>query len=107
MFITITDSSREKSIIGFFTGLLKTTFNADKIFFPAILAAVATFLKACMLIVFNFLFGDKVAVYNFSESLLWIELCMNTVLAPLMFNFLGLFSSLLIILPKSSNYAAE
>ena len=96
-----------RTIIGFFAGLLKTTFNADKIFFPAILAAASTLFKACMLFVLNFLFGDKVAVYKFSESLLWIELCMNTVLAPVMFNFLGLFSSLLIIAPKSSSYAAE
>lgn len=96
-----------RTVIGFLTGLLKSTFNADKIFFPAILAAASTLIKAFMLFVLSFLFGSKIAVYNLSESLLWIELCMNTVLAPVLFNFLGLFSSMLIISPKSSSYATE
>ena len=33
-----------RTIIGFLTGLLKNMFNIDKIFFPAILGAIGTFI---------------------------------------------------------------
>ena len=96
-----------RTIIGFITGCFKDFINIDTVFFPAILAAIATFVKAMLLFVVSFLFGGKIAVYHLSESLFWIELCMNTVLAPLMFAFLRLFSSWLLIMPKSASYAKE
>lgn len=96
-----------RTVIGFITGCFKDFINVDTVFFPAILAAITTFMKAFMLFLLSILFGGKITVYHFSESLFWIELCMNTVLAPLMFAFLRLFTSWLIILPKSASYAKE
>lgn len=100
-------NSLMRVIIGFIAGLFKDVFNEDKIFFPAVLVAGATMAKGFLLIAISFFFGEKVAVYHFGESVFWIELCMNTVLAPFMFAFLRLFSTLLIESPKSSSYASK
>ncbi len=96
-----------RTVIGFLTGCFKNFLNVDVVFFPAILAAIATFLKALLMLFISVLFGGKISVYHFGESIFWIELCMNTVLAPLVFAFLRLFPSWLIALPKSESYAAE
>ncbi|NLK46015.1 MAG: rod shape-determining protein MreD [Treponema sp.] len=96
-----------RTIIGFLTGCFKNFLNVDAVFFPSIIAAIATFMKALLLLLVSFLFGGKISVYHFSSSIFWIELCMNTILAPLMFAFLRIFSAWLIPLPKSSAYASE
>ena len=96
-----------RTIIGFIVGCFKDFINVDTVFFPAVLAAIATFMKALLLVIVSFFFGGKIAVYHFTESIFWIELCMNTVLAPMMFAFLRLFPSWLLIQPKSASYAKE
>ena len=96
-----------RTIIGFIVCCFKDFINVDTVFFPAVLAAIATFMKALLLVVVSFFFGGKIAVYHLSESIFWIELCMNTVLAPIMFAFLRLFPSWLLISSKSASYAKE
>ena len=96
-----------RTIIGFLTGLLRNMFNIDKIFFPAILGAIGTFLKALLLLILSFFFGDSVLPYRLTESYFWIELCMNTVLSPLMFAFLNLFSNLLLFSQESLTYVQQ
>ena len=93
-----------RTVTGFITGLLKDMFNIDKIFFPAILGCLGTLLKALLLLIVSFLFGDSVSPYKITDSYFWIELCMNTILTPLMFAFLNLFSDLLLFKQENSNY---
>lgn len=94
-------NSLMRTVIGFVAGLFKESFNMDKVFFPALLASAATLSKAVLLLVLSFFFGEKISVYRFGESVFWIELCMNAILAPLMFWFLSLFTSILIVKPKN------
>lgn len=90
-------NSLMRTIIGFLAGLFKNNFNADKIFIPAILASSATLFKALALFVISFFYGKSIATYQLTESVFWIELGMNTILAPLVFRFLDLFQSVLIV----------
>jgi rod shape-determining protein MreD len=86
-----------RTVIGYLTGLLSGMFFLDKLFLPAVLCAGATFLKAGILVVLNLLFSDAVPVYSFSTSTFWIELALNSVLAPFLFALFNLFAGLLIV----------
>jgi rod shape-determining protein MreD len=85
-----------RTVIGYLAGLFKGLFFLDKLFLPMILCAGATFLKAGLLFVLHFLFSGAVPSYDFSALPFWIELALNTVLAPFLFALLKLFSNLLI-----------
>jgi rod shape-determining protein MreD len=86
-----------RTVIGYLTGLLNGVFFLDKLFLPMALGAGATFLKAGILVVLNLLFSGAIPVYTFSAPLFWIELALNTVLAPFLFALFNLFASLLIV----------
>jgi rod shape-determining protein MreD len=82
-----------RTVIGALTGLLHETFFLDKIILPAALCAGATLLKAGLLLLLNFLFAGAVPAYSFSTPVLWVELAMNTVLAPFIFALLKMFTN--------------
>lgn len=96
-----------RTITGFLAGLTHDKFNADKIFFPIILVILATVVKAFLIFVASIFFGDSIYTYKITtQSLFWIELCFNAILAPVLFRILELLSSL-VLLPKSNNYEAK
>jgi rod shape-determining protein MreD len=84
-----------RTLIGAFVGLFKGNFFLDYFFLPMALGASATLSKAVLLFLLHLLFAESVPSYRFDIPTLWIELAMNTLLAPLLFAFLRLFKSML------------
>jgi rod shape-determining protein MreD len=85
-----------RTIIGAAAGLMKGTFFLDVFLLPMALCAGATLIKAVILLILHFLFAKAVPAYSFFEPTLWVELLLNTFLAPLLFGLLKLFGSLLV-----------
>jgi rod shape-determining protein MreD len=84
-----------RTFIGALTGLMKGTFFLGAILLPMILCALATLVKAVMLLLLSLLFSGVVKSYSLTEPILWAELALNTLSAPLLFAFLKRFSLLL------------
>ena len=85
-----------RTLIGGLTGFLKGTFYLDPFFLPMSLCAGTTIFKAIIFYLLHLLFPDVIPYYSLFGLVFWIELCMNTVLAPFLFAFLKLFQPLLI-----------
>jgi rod shape-determining protein MreD len=83
-------------IIGALTGFMKGTFFLDTIFLPIALCAGATILKALLYFLLHLVFAGAVPFYSFFELTFWVELGLNTFLAPFLFMFLKLFETLLV-----------
>lgn len=86
-----------RTLIGALTGLLKGTFFLDFLFLPMALCAGATALKALVYFILHLLLSGAVPAYSFFGLTLWVELGLNTFLAPFMFGFLKLFGRLLVV----------
>jgi rod shape-determining protein MreD len=84
-----------RTIVGALAGLIKGTFFLDALVLPMILCAAATFVRALMLFVLRLLLGSAIQAFSFVEPVFWIELCLNTFTAPLLFGFLKQFKPLL------------
>jgi rod shape-determining protein MreD len=85
-----------RTLVGGLTGLFKDTFFLDILFLPMILCAGATLFKALVYFPLHLLFPNAVPVYMPGNITLWIELGLNTLLAPFLFGFLRLFRFLLV-----------
>jgi rod shape-determining protein MreD len=83
-----------RTLIGALTGLMKGTFFLDAILLPMILCALATLLKALILLLLSLLFSGAVPAYSLTGTILWAELALNTLCAPLLFAFLKRFTLL-------------
>lgn len=83
-----------RTITGALAGFLKGTFYLDYIFLPMALCAAATLLKAAIFFLLNIFFPGTVPVYMPDNPVLWIELGMNTLIAPFIFALLRLFKPL-------------
>jgi len=79
-----------RTIIGWLTGLLKGAFFLDTILLPMALTAGATIFKALLLFLLNMPFPDIISHYTLLSPVLWVELGLNTVLAPFVFAILKL-----------------
>ena len=84
-----------RTLIGGLTGFMKGTFYLDPFFLPMALCAGATILKAVIYYLLHLLFTGGIPSYSLFELTFWIELCMNTLLAPPLFTLLKLFQPLL------------
>lgn len=80
-----------RTLIGALAGIFKGAFFLDIFFMPVILCALATLLKAVILFILNLLFGAAVPSYSFFSPLIWIELGLNCISAPLLFFLLKRF----------------
>jgi rod shape-determining protein MreD len=85
-----------RTVIGALAGLIQGTFFLDAVVLPMVLCAVATFVRALMLFLLRMLFGSVIEAFSFVEPVFWIELCLNTFTAPLLFGFLKQFKPLLV-----------
>jgi len=83
-----------RALIGALAGLLKGNLMLDVFLIPMILCAVATLLKALMLLLLHLLFGEAVPTYPFAAPLLWSEMALNTITAPFLFALLKRFKNL-------------
>lgn len=80
-----------RTLSGALTGIFKGAFFLDIIFLPVILCALATLFKAFLHFILNMVFGAMIPSYPFFSMTLWIELAMNSLLAPLLFFLLKKF----------------
>ncbi|HCC36924.1 MAG TPA: rod shape-determining protein MreD [Treponema sp.] len=85
-----------RTLIGALAGLLKGAFFLDFFFLPMILCAAATLLKAIILFLLHLLFSGGIPAYPLASPVLWVELAMNVISAPLLFALLKRFKNLLI-----------
>ena len=85
-----------RTLIGGITGFLKGTFYLDPIFLPMALCAAATIIKALLYYLLHLLFSGLIPHYSLFSLVFWVELGMNTLLAPFLFALLKLFHPLLI-----------
>lgn len=85
-----------KTLTGYIAGKFSGSFNLDRIMMPALMGASATLVKAVATWFLFFFFGDSVLPYRLNGSLFWFELIANTVAAPIVFAFLGLFPTLFV-----------
>jgi rod shape-determining protein MreD len=85
-----------RTITGALVGTIKGTFILDAIFMPMLLCAAATLLKALLLLALHMVFAEGVRAYLFTAPILWVELVLNTVTAPIIFALLNRFQSVLI-----------
>jgi rod shape-determining protein MreD len=84
-----------RTVMGALAGLMKGTFFLDIFFLPMVLCAAATLMKALSLFLLHLLFAGAVPAYPLAAPVLWVELGLNTLSAPLLFGLLRLFSPLL------------
>jgi rod shape-determining protein MreD len=84
-----------RTIIGAVSGFINGSFMVDTIFLPILLCSSATLLKAAILIILNILFAGVVPAYSLTAPTLWLELAMNSALAPLIFALLKMFNKAL------------
>jgi rod shape-determining protein MreD len=84
-----------RTLSGALAGTMKGTFFLDSIFLPMALCAAATLVKAISLFILHLLFSGAVPAYPLASPLLWVELLLNTLTAPLLFALLKRFPSLL------------
>ena len=86
-----------RTIIGALSGLLRGMFFLDKVVLPMLLCASATILKALLIFGLHLVFSGIVPAYPpLTTPVFWVELLLNTLLAPFLFGFLKLFKPLLI-----------
>jgi rod shape-determining protein MreD len=83
-----------RTIVGALAGLMKGTFFLDIFLLPMLLCASATLLKALLLFLLSLLM-PMIHSYPLAAPVLWAELGLNTLTAPLLFALLKRFSSLL------------
>ena len=85
-----------RTVIGALGGLLRGLFFLDKVVLPMLLCASATIFKALLIFGLHFFFSGIVPVYpSITTPVFWVELLLNTLLAPFLFGFLKLFKPLL------------
>ena len=87
-------NSLVRTLTGAFLGFFKDTFYLDLFFLPAILCSVATIFKALVFFLLHLLFPMTVPAYTLFTSTFWIELGMNTLLAPFLFGLLRMIKPL-------------
>jgi rod shape-determining protein MreD len=73
-----------RTIIGAFAGIKKGAFFLDAFFLPMILCALATLFKAFLFFILHLIFPG-VPAYPIAAPVLWVELGMNCLCAPLLF----------------------
>jgi len=84
-----------RTLVGATVGLLKGTFYLDVIFLPMILCASATVFKALVFLLLHLLLASSVPSYTQFGVTFWVELGLNTLIAPFLFAFLKLFEGIL------------
>jgi rod shape-determining protein MreD len=83
-----------RTLIGAFTGLFKDSLFLDTVFLPMILCALATIAKASLYFILHLIFGSVVPAYSVFVPLFWVELGLNSLMAPLLFFLLARFKFL-------------
>ena len=90
-----------RTIIGYVGGIFNKTINTEGFFIPVLLGACATVLKVLITWLLSFLFPNSIIAYNPFTILFVFEIAINSLLTPIMFKILGLFSKTLVLKPEN------
>ena len=93
-------NSLYRTVLGFIGGIFNKRLNSNGIIIPALLGCIATLVKALFLWSISFLFPHSVIAYNPFSQLFLFELGVNTILTPIIFKFLSLFSNYILLKPE-------
>jgi len=74
-----------RTLTGALAGIFKGAFFLDIIFMPLILCGLATLFKVLIIFLLHMIFGTSVPAYSFFSHVIWIELGMNCLCAPILF----------------------
>ena len=85
------------SILGFLAGLLKKNVNTSGFFLVLFLGFIAFLVKTLILYLLNFFFPNLINHYSLVASATYLELGLTALFTPIVFKFLDLFSSYLLI----------
>lgn len=85
-----------RTLVGAFAGFIKGTFFLDIFLLPMALCAGATVFKVLISMVLHLLLPGAIPSYNFFGLTLWVELALNTLLAPFFFALLKQFEPILV-----------
>lgn len=90
-----------RTIVGYVGGIFNKTINSEGFFIPILLGACATVLKILVTWLLSFLFPNSIIAYNPFTILFVFEIAINSLLTPIMFKILGLFSKTLFLKPEN------
>ncbi|WP_294429943.1 rod shape-determining protein MreD [uncultured Treponema sp.] len=89
-----------RTIIGYVAGLFNKTLNMGGIFLPILIGFLATLLKVLLVGMISFVFVDSVVSYTLFSKEFLFEIAANSLLTPLVFKFLNLFSGVILLNPE-------
>ncbi len=90
-----------RTIVGYVGGIFNKTINTEGFFIPVLLGACATALKVIVTWLLSFLFPNSIIAYNPFSVLFVFEIAVNSLLSPILFKILGLFSKTLVLKPEN------
>ena len=86
-----------RTILGYASGKLNKTLNINGFLLPALAGFCATLVKALIVWIISIFFPGSVISYNLISVKFLFELVANSLLTPLVFKFLGIFNSMLLL----------
>lgn len=89
-----------RSVIGYIAGIFNKTLNMSGVFLPLIIGFFATLFKALLVFVISVFFQDSIVPYSLLSKPFLFELSANSVLTPIVFKFLSIFSDLILLDPE-------
>lgn len=89
-----------RTIIGYFSGLFNKSLNISGVFFPFLIGAVATLIKAFVMWVISIFYLNVSAKYNILSINFLFEILFNAIFTPIVFHFLNIFKSSLSLNPE-------
>ncbi|MBP3773347.1 MAG: rod shape-determining protein MreD [Treponema sp.] len=89
-----------RTIIGYISGIFNKTLNMNGIFLPILIGFLGTLLKVLLIFVISVFFQDSVLPYSLFSKTFLFELLANSLLTPLVFKFLDVFSNVILLNPE-------
>lgn len=90
-----------RTIIGYLSGIFNKTLNMNGIILPVLIGFSASILKMILIGMISVFFPDSVIPYSIFSKAFLFELAANSILTPLVFKFLDLFSNLILLDPEN------
>ena len=89
-----------RTIIGYVTGLFNKTLNMSGFFLPVLIGFLATLFKVLLVGIVSIFFVDSVVPYTLLSKEFLFEITANSLLTPLVFKFLSIFSGVILLNPE-------
>lgn len=90
-----------RTIIGYVAGIFNKTLNMSGVFLPILIGFSATLFKMLLIGIISVFFPDSVVPYSIFSKAFLFELAANSLLTPLVFKFLDMFSNVILLEPEN------